>query len=120
MSVTTSTPSTEIKTDELKVEASVLIRTAEHIARDLDQFSTRIRRIPLATSRVTDIEKHLGQARRNCAEATSIADIAQERLVESMTDRELDVHSARLRDAYARLALADAAYLKAFEIAAAE
>jgi hypothetical protein len=107
--------------DEIRTEAVIVLRTVEHITFDLDHFSRTIRTREHEARVITDIERHLGQARRNCADATAIAEniLREHEHHEPLTP--LDPHSAsnQLRDAFALLALADSAYLRAFEVATA-
>jgi hypothetical protein len=111
--------SVALDTSELRTEAAIVLRTVEHITFDLDHFSKTIRAAQNNRTVIDDIERHLGQARRNCAAATTIA----ERIIRSHdsdvppTQAECDRHTDELRDAFAELALADSAYLRAFEVA---
>jgi hypothetical protein len=117
----TSTLNTDISTspDEIRTEAAIVLRTVEHITFDLDHFSRTIRQGIHNATVIADIERHLGQARRNCADATSIAErmLIMHAEYEEMSQTEIKNEAGQLRDAFALLALADAAYLRAFEVA---
>lgn len=110
-----------VDADEINTEAVIVLRTVEHIAFDLDHFSKTIRHGKHTGTVIADIERHLAQARRNCAEATTIA----EHILESHADEpalaaeSMKLQSEQIRDAFALLALADAAYLRAYEVAGA-
>ena len=118
----TSTLHNDISTspDEIRTEAAIVLRTVEHITFDLDSFSRTIRSTKNANATViSDIERHLAQARRNCADATAIAQrvVVLHEQYDHMTLPELRSESEQIRQAFALLALADAAYLQAFEVA---
>lgn len=117
----TSTLKTDISSspDEIRTEAAIVLRTVEHIAFDLDYFSRTIRRGVHNPTVIADIERHLGQARRNCADATAIAEhvLMNHADYEEISPTELKNEAEQLRDAFALLALADSAYLRAFEVA---
>jgi hypothetical protein len=104
---------------DIRTEAAIVLRTVEHITFDLDYFSRTIRSKHHNTTVINDIERHLAQARRNCADATAIAE-RMEHLHRHHTEisaRDIEKDTARLGDAFALLALADSAYLRAFEVA---
>ena len=117
----TSTLNTDISfsPDEIRTEAAIVLRTVEQITFDLDYFSRTIRQGDYNTTVIADIERHLGQARRNCADATAIAEhvLMMRAEFEEMSQPELKNEAEQLRDAFALLALADSAYLRAFEVA---
>jgi hypothetical protein len=118
----TSTLPTEISgsPDEIRTEAAIVLRTVEHITFDLDSFSRTIRAAKNASPTViSDIERHLAQARRHCADATAIAQrvVLMHEQYDEMTSPELKNESEHLRYAFDLLALADAAYVQAFEVA---
>lgn len=117
--MTNTLPDLSANVDEVRTEATIVLRTVEHIAFDLDYFSRTIRIKHNNATVIEDIERHLGQARRNCADATAIAEeiVKRHGSIDDVTNTELDAQANQLRDAFALLALADAAYLRAFEIA---
>lgn len=106
--------------DEVRTEAMIVLRTVEHITFDLDYFSRTIRHRQFSPTIIADIEGHLAQARRNCAEATTIA----EHILQVDTGDEFrqatQMHSEQIRDAFSLLTLADSAYLRAYEVAGAK
>jgi hypothetical protein len=106
--------------NEIRTEAAIVLRTVEHITYDLDYFSRTIRTKQHSATVINDIERHLGQARRNCAEATAIADniLRTDEDHDSLTTQDTANATSNIRNAFALLALADSAYLRAFEVAA--
>jgi hypothetical protein len=111
--------SQSVTADDVRTEAAIVLRTVEHIAFDLDHFSKTVRHGTRPATVISDIERHLAQARRNCADATAIAEEILQFHADSgeTTPARLQLQADQIRDAFALLTLADAAYLRAFEVA---